>query len=57
VIEKGTETIPVRATEVFGKERERGFGRQKARFATFANYELKLARAIPVIRLERRSER
>lgn len=54
VIEKGTETIPVRATEVFGEERERIFARQKERFSTFADYERKLARTIPVIRLDRR---
>jgi deazaflavin-dependent oxidoreductase (nitroreductase family) len=51
-IEKGTEAIPVRATEVFGEERERIFSRQKARFSTFADYERKLTRTIPVIRLD-----
>lgn len=54
VIEKGTETIPVHATEVTGEERETIFARQAARFPTFADYERKLARTIPVIRLDRR---
>jgi deazaflavin-dependent oxidoreductase (nitroreductase family) len=53
-IEKGTETIPVRATEVHGEERDAIFARQAARFAIFAEYERKLRRTIPVIRLDRR---
>jgi deazaflavin-dependent oxidoreductase (nitroreductase family) len=55
-IEKGTETIPVRATEVVDAERDEIFARQAARFPTFADYERKLERTIPVIRLERRSD-
>lgn len=51
VIEKGTETIPVRATEIHGAERDAIFARQKARFETFANYERTLERTIPVIAL------
>jgi deazaflavin-dependent oxidoreductase (nitroreductase family) len=54
-IEKGTEAIPVRATEVFGKERDAIFARQAARFPVFAEYERKLDRTIPVIRLDRRA--
>jgi deazaflavin-dependent oxidoreductase (nitroreductase family) len=54
VIEKGTETIAVLATEVVGEEREAIFARQAARFPVFAEYERKLARTIPVIRLDRR---
>ncbi len=54
-IEKGTETIAVRATEVVGAERDAIFARQAARFPVFAEYERKLARTIPVIRLDRRS--
>lgn len=50
-IEMGTETIAVRATEVFGEERESVFARQVARFPTFAKYENRLQRTIPVIRL------
>ena len=56
-IELGTETIPVRATEVFGEERDAVFARQAARFPIFAEYERKLARTIPVIRLDRRVTR
>lgn len=54
-IEKGTETIPVHATEVHGAERDTIFARHKARFSVFAEYERKLARTIPVLRLERRT--
>lgn len=54
IIEKGVETIPVRATEVTGEERDVIFARQAARFPTFADYERKLTRTIPVIRLNRR---
>ncbi|MGH2613986.1 MAG: nitroreductase family deazaflavin-dependent oxidoreductase, partial [Thermomicrobiales bacterium] len=54
-IEKGTETIPVHATEVLGAERDAVFARHAARFPIFAEYERKLARTIPVIRLERRA--
>jgi deazaflavin-dependent oxidoreductase (nitroreductase family) len=54
-IEQGTETIPVRATEVVGEERDAVFARQAARFPIFAEYEQKLARTIPVIRLDRRT--
>jgi deazaflavin-dependent oxidoreductase (nitroreductase family) len=53
-IEKGTETIPVRATGLFGEERDAIFARQAARFPIFAEYERRLARTIPVIRLDRR---
>jgi deazaflavin-dependent oxidoreductase (nitroreductase family) len=52
-IEKGVETIPVRATEVHGAERDAIFDRHKARFPIFTEYERKLARTIPVIRLDR----
>jgi deazaflavin-dependent oxidoreductase (nitroreductase family) len=54
VIEKGSATIPVRATELVGAERDAIFARQAARFAVFAEYERKLSRTIPVIRLDRR---
>jgi deazaflavin-dependent oxidoreductase (nitroreductase family) len=53
-IEKGTESIPVHATEVTGKERETIYARQAARFPIFAEYERKLERTIPVIRFDRR---
>jgi deazaflavin-dependent oxidoreductase (nitroreductase family) len=54
-IEKGTETIPVHATELRDQEREGVFARQSARFPIFAEYARKLDRTIPVIRLERRT--
>jgi deazaflavin-dependent oxidoreductase (nitroreductase family) len=54
-IEKGVETIPVYATEVTGEERETIFARQAARFPIFAEYQRKLTRTIPVIRLDRRT--
>jgi deazaflavin-dependent oxidoreductase (nitroreductase family) len=52
-IEKGTERITVRATEVVGAERDAIFARHAARFPTFAAYQRKLTRTIPVIRLDR----
>jgi deazaflavin-dependent oxidoreductase (nitroreductase family) len=53
-IEMGTETIPVRATVLDGAERDAIFGRQAARFPSFADMQAKLTRRIPVVRLERR---
>ena len=55
MIEKGSEIIPVRASELVGAEREAIFERQAARFAIFAEYQRKLDRTIPVIRLDRRA--
>jgi len=54
VIEIGAETIPVRAVELHGAERDAIFARQAARFPIFAEYARRLERTIPVIRLERR---
>ena len=54
LIEKGAETIPVHATELSGPEREAIFARQAATFPVFAEYQHKLVRTIPVIRLDRR---
>jgi deazaflavin-dependent oxidoreductase (nitroreductase family) len=54
-IEQGSETIPVRATEVVGAERDAIFARHAARFPIFAEYAQKLRRSIPVLRLERRA--
>jgi deazaflavin-dependent oxidoreductase (nitroreductase family) len=51
VIEKGVETILVRAREVFGDERDAIYARQAARFPIYTQYTRKLARKIPVIRL------
>jgi deazaflavin-dependent oxidoreductase (nitroreductase family) len=55
VIEKGTETIPVHATVLDGDERDTIFARQAARFPIFADYQSRVARTIPVVRLDRRS--
>jgi deazaflavin-dependent oxidoreductase (nitroreductase family) len=55
VIDKGSETIPARATEVVGAEREAIFARQAARFSIFAEYARQLKRTIPLIRLDRRA--
>ena len=56
-IEKGTDTLTVRATVLRGAERDAIFARHAARFPIFAEYERKLARTIPVIRLDRREPR
>lgn len=55
VIEKGAGTIPVRATELAGAERDAVFARQVAKFPTFGVYERTLERSIPVIRLDHRT--
>lgn len=52
-VEKGTETFLVHATEVTGTERERIFRAHAATFPVFADYEQKLERTIPVLKLER----
>lgn len=51
-IEVGTETIPVRAREARGEERERIWEKQKRDRPSFADYERKTSRQIPVIILE-----
>jgi deazaflavin-dependent oxidoreductase (nitroreductase family) len=56
-IEKGTETLAVRATVLHGAERDAIFARHAARFPIFTEYERKLARTIPVIRLDPRQAR
>jgi deazaflavin-dependent oxidoreductase (nitroreductase family) len=53
MVEKGTEQFLVRASEVTGEERERIFAIQAARFPIFAEYQSRLQRTIPVIRLDR----
>ncbi len=53
-VEKGTETFLVHATEVTGAERERIFRAHAETFPVFADYEQKLERSIPVLKLERR---
>lgn len=54
-VEKGSETITVRATEIHGDERDAIFERQAARFPIFAEYARALDRTIPVLRLDPRS--
>jgi deazaflavin-dependent oxidoreductase (nitroreductase family) len=56
-IEKGTESLAVRATVLHGAEREAIFARHAARFPIFTEYERTLARTIPVIRLDPREPR
>jgi hypothetical protein len=51
----GTETRMVHALEVTGEERDRLFEAHKARYPVFAEYEQRLARTIPVMRLKPRA--
>ncbi len=53
-IEVGTETVPVRARVTAGDEREAIWSAQKRERSTFADYEAKTDREIPVVLLERR---
>ena len=53
-IEVGSETIPVRATEITGEERDRLFDAQAQRNPGFADYQKNTDRVIPVIALTRR---
>jgi deazaflavin-dependent oxidoreductase (nitroreductase family) len=48
-VEVGTETIPVRAEEATGEERERLFRAQAERIPQFGEYEARAERTIPVI--------
>jgi deazaflavin-dependent oxidoreductase (nitroreductase family) len=54
-VEVGSERFAVHARVAEGDERERLWTRQKERVPTFAEYETKTSRAIPVIILERSS--
>ncbi len=51
-IEVGTDTLPVRAREAEGAERDRIWEIQKQRYPGFADYEAKTTRTIPVVVLE-----
>ena len=51
-VEVGTETVPVRARVASGEERERIWNAQKAAVPSFADYEQKTQRQIPVIVLD-----
>ena len=50
-IEVGDETIEVRAEEISGPERDALYKRQASIYPTFAEYQLKTKRIIPVIAL------
>ncbi len=52
-IEVGTDTIPVRARVATGEERDDLWARQVQAVPTFAEYEEKTERTIPVVVLER----
>jgi deazaflavin-dependent oxidoreductase (nitroreductase family) len=51
-VETGTETIPVRPTEVTGPERDELYARQVERRPVFGTYPGKTSRVIPVIALD-----
>ena len=53
-IEVGTDTIEVTARVAEGEERNGIWAKQKTLMPAFAGYELKTARQIPVVILERR---
>jgi deazaflavin-dependent oxidoreductase (nitroreductase family) len=52
-VEVGTETFPVTARITEGAEREKYWSKQKNDVPTFAEYEQKTTREIPVVVLER----
>ncbi len=52
-IDVGAETIPVRAVEVKGEERDRLYQNHSRRFPGFIEYQEKTSRKIPVFVLER----
>jgi deazaflavin-dependent oxidoreductase (nitroreductase family) len=54
VVEVGTETVPVTATEVTGAARDEIYARQAEQMPNFAEYQAKTTRVIPVVRLTRR---
>jgi deazaflavin-dependent oxidoreductase (nitroreductase family) len=51
-VEVGERTVPVRAREATGDERDRIWETQKERYPGFADYESKTTRTIPVVVLE-----
>ncbi len=53
-IEVGTETMPARARVATGAERDRIWSKQKQDVPTFADYETKTDREIPVVVIELR---
>lgn len=52
--EIGDESIAVRAEELHGAERDKFYAEQSRRFPSFAGYQTKTKRRIPVIALTRR---
>jgi deazaflavin-dependent oxidoreductase (nitroreductase family) len=54
-VEEGVKAFPMRATELYGTERDAIFARHAARFLIFTEYERKTGRTIPVIRLDRQA--
>ena len=54
MVEVGTETFPVKATVITGKERDEIYAKQAALYPGFADYEKKTTRKILVIALARR---
>ena len=52
-VEVGTDTVPVRARVTEGDEREAIWSAQKRDRSTFADYEAKTDRVIPIVVLER----
>ncbi len=53
-VEVGVETMPARARVATGDERERIWSKQKKNVPTFADYEVKTDREIPVVVIEPR---
>ncbi len=51
-VEVGTDTVAVEAREAVGEERDEIFERQKQAWPTFAEYEQKTDRTIPVMILQ-----
>ncbi len=51
-IEVGDETINVRAEEIIGAERDKLYARQASIYPTFAEYQQKTKRIIPIISLQ-----
>jgi deazaflavin-dependent oxidoreductase (nitroreductase family) len=53
MIDVGGQTVPVRASEVKGAERDRLYAKHAERFPGFIEYQQKTIRKIPVLTLER----
>ena len=53
-VEVGTETFPVHATVVTGKERDEIYAKQASLYPFFAEYQEKITRKIPVVALARK---